>query len=44
MKLILPKEENMRDVQQALLHKNYDVACAFDGDGDRLGVMTSQGA
>jgi len=37
------KEENMRDVQQALLHKNYDVACAFDGDGDRLGVMTSQG-
>ncbi len=30
------KDENVRDLKSALLKRNYDLACAFDGDGDRV--------
>ena len=35
--------ENMRDVMAAVRHHSGDVGFAFDGDGDRLGVVTGSG-
>jgi len=36
-------EENLRDLQQAVLEHQADLGVAFDGDGDRLGVVDAQG-
>lgn len=35
--------ENLRDLQQAVLQHQADIGFAFDGDGDRLGVVTNKG-
>lgn len=37
------KPENMRDLVAAVQHYQADVGIAFDGDGDRLGVVDSKG-
>lgn len=36
-------EGNLSDLRQAVLEQNADVGVAFDGDGDRLGVVDNQG-
>jgi phosphomannomutase/phosphoglucomutase len=35
--------ENLQDLIRIVKEKNADVGLAFDGDGDRLGVVTGQG-
>lgn len=35
--------ENMKDVQNEVFKKNAAVGIAFDGDGDRMGAVTSSG-
>ncbi|WP_061937460.1 phosphomannomutase/phosphoglucomutase [Collimonas pratensis] len=35
--------ENLQDVIRALQHSNAELGLAFDGDGDRLGVVTKDG-
>jgi phosphomannomutase/phosphoglucomutase len=35
--------ENLRDLIEALAHGNEELGLAFDGDGDRLGVVTKAG-
>lgn len=35
--------ENLIDLQKAVLQHSADVGLAFDGDGDRLGVISSRG-
>ncbi len=35
--------ENCRDLQEAVLRENADCGLAFDGDGDRVGVITNTG-
>src|SRR3990167_5223229 len=35
-------EHNLADLQQAVLHHKADIGLAFDGDGDRLGVITDK--
>ena len=37
------KEENLQDLIQAVKENSADVGIAFDGDGDRLGVVTEEG-
>jgi phosphomannomutase/phosphoglucomutase len=37
------KPENLRDVQRALRDTDAELGLAFDGDGDRLGVVTKDG-
>jgi phosphomannomutase/phosphoglucomutase len=37
------KPENLVDLIQAVKDKNADIGLAFDGDGDRLGVVTPAG-
>jgi phosphomannomutase/phosphoglucomutase len=37
------KTENMQDLVTAVLANQADIGLAFDGDGDRLGVVTSGG-
>ncbi|WP_126444235.1 phosphomannomutase/phosphoglucomutase [Sulfuricystis multivorans] len=37
------KPENLRDVQRALHETDAELGLAFDGDGDRLGVVTKDG-
>lgn len=34
---------NLKDLQSLMKKKTFDVGFAFDGDGDRLGVLTSSG-
>ncbi|MCP4272302.1 MAG: phosphomannomutase/phosphoglucomutase [Gammaproteobacteria bacterium] len=38
------KPENLEDLRQAVLKEEADIGIAFDGDGDRLGVVDSNGA
>lgn len=35
--------ENLRDLQHTVVEHQADIGLAFDGDGDRLGVVTDQG-
>ncbi|MDQ2994335.1 MAG: phosphomannomutase/phosphoglucomutase [Pseudomonadota bacterium] len=37
------RAENLLDLKKAVHEQNADVGLAFDGDGDRLGVVTPQG-
>ncbi|MBK6638870.1 MAG: phosphomannomutase/phosphoglucomutase [Rhodocyclaceae bacterium] len=37
------KPENLRDVQRVLKETDAEIGLAFDGDGDRLGVVTKDG-
>jgi phosphomannomutase/phosphoglucomutase len=37
------KEENLKDLMAIVEAKQADVGLAFDGDGDRLGVVSSEG-
>ena len=37
------KPENMVDLQAAVAEHEADIGIAFDGDGDRLGIVTEQG-
>jgi phosphomannomutase/phosphoglucomutase len=37
------KPENLMDLKQALAENQADIGLAFDGDGDRLGVVTPAG-
>ena len=37
------KPENLRDVQRVLRETDAELGLAFDGDGDRLGVVTKSG-
>ncbi len=37
------KEANLKDLIAAVQAQNADIGLAFDGDGDRLGVVTSDG-
>lgn len=37
------KAENLVDLQRLVLEKGCDVGIAFDGDGDRLGVVDNEG-
>jgi phosphomannomutase / phosphoglucomutase len=37
------KPENLRDVQRVLRETDAELGLAFDGDGDRLGVITKDG-
>jgi len=37
------KEENLKDLINAVIDQQADLGLAFDGDGDRIGVITNQG-
>jgi phosphomannomutase / phosphoglucomutase len=37
------QDENLQDLIREVREKRADIGLAFDGDGDRLGVVTSQG-
>jgi len=37
------KPENLRDLMLALKNSDAEIGLAFDGDGDRLGIVTKQG-
>ncbi len=37
------RPENLRQLQQAVVREDADLGIAFDGDGDRLGVISPQG-
>ncbi|MBC7859280.1 MAG: phosphomannomutase/phosphoglucomutase [Burkholderiaceae bacterium] len=38
------RPENLRDLQRCLARGDAEIGLAFDGDGDRLGVVTKDGA
>src|SRR5205823_6401970 len=35
--------ENLQDLVKVVIEKEADIGFAFDGDGDRLGVVTNRG-
>ena len=37
------KEKNLAQVKEKILEENADLGFAFDGDGDRVGLITSTG-
>ena len=37
------KPENLKDLANALQTTDAEIGLAFDGDGDRLGVITKEG-
>ena len=37
------ESKNLEDCQKLILKNNLDVGLAFDGDGDRLGVVDDRG-
>ena len=37
------KPENLRDILRALQETDAELGLAFDGDGDRLGIVTQDG-
>ncbi len=37
------RAENLRDLQKLVFEKGCDIGIAFDGDGDRLGIITGDG-
>ena len=37
------KEKNLKDLIDAVIENNADIGLAFDGDGDRVGVVTDKG-
>lgn len=37
------QEENLQDLIRVVREKHADIGLAFDGDGDRIGVVTNQG-
>ena len=39
-----PTEETLRDLKNGVLKGRYDIGLAVDGDGDRLGVIDSDGS
>ncbi len=36
-------EANLKDLKQKVIDKNADIGLAFDGDGDRVGIVTEKG-
>ena len=38
------KEENMQDLKNTVIENNFDLGIAFDGDADRLGIVTKNGS
>lgn len=36
-------EDNLSELKEIVLEKNFDVGLAFDGDGDRVGVISNKG-
>ena len=36
-------EDNLTELKEIVLEKNFDVGLAFDGDGDRVGVISNKG-
>ena len=37
------REENLEDLKKAVQQQNADLGLAFDGDGDRIGIVTKSG-
>ena len=40
---LTPRAENLAALQSAVINENADLGLAFDGDGDRVGLVTDQG-
>ncbi|MBL6819841.1 MAG: phosphomannomutase/phosphoglucomutase [SAR86 cluster bacterium] len=37
------KEKNLKQIKESIIHESADFGFAFDGDGDRVGLITSSG-